>query len=128
MTVELARNEQGCWEDFRLEVTSAVAMTAVSEPLFEHVNECGGRALGLRFQAAAADFRIAAPEHADFPPADLVILPVWPGDMKRRLGEAYVDEKLATISWWLLGVGALMALAGGAWMWSGARLESRART
>jgi hypothetical protein len=47
--------------------------------------------------------------------------------MKQRLGEAYVDEKLAVISWWLLGVGAVMALAGAAWMWSGARLGSRAR-
>jgi hypothetical protein len=118
-TVELARNEQGCWEDFRLDVQSPVGMVAVSEPLFGHLNECGGRPLGLKFQAPAAEFQITVPEHADFPPADLVILPVWPGDMKQRLGEAYVDEKLAAIARWLMGVGAVLALAGGAGMWAG---------
>jgi hypothetical protein len=119
ITVELARNEQGCWEDFHLDVISPVALQPVSKPLPGHLNECAGRALGLAFQAPAADFAITAPEHAKFPPADLVVLPVWPGDMQRRLGDAYVDEKLAVIAWWLMGAGAVLALAGVTGMWRG---------
>jgi hypothetical protein len=113
VTVELARNEQGCWEDFHLDVISPVTLQPVSQPLPGHVNECAGRVLGLAFQATAADFAITVPEHANFPPADLVILPVWP-DMQRRLGDAYVDERLAVIARWLMGAGAVLALAGAA--------------
>lgn len=122
MTVELARNEQGCWDDFGLDVTSAAALTPVSEPVFGHGNECGGRSLGLKFQAAAADFAVTARESVDLPPGDLVILPVWPGDAKQRLGDAYVDEELGAISWWVMGAGAILLLAGGAAMrgWRGA--------
>ncbi len=113
LTVELARNEQGCWDDFHIAVQSPVALAPMSERAFGHVNECAGRALGLRFQTAA-NFHITIPDHENFPPAELVILPLWPGDEKQRLGEAYIDERLSQISRWLLGGGVLLALAG-AW-------------
>lgn len=113
LTVELARNEQGCWEDFHLDVKTPVPMETVTEPLFGHVNECGGRALGLKFQAPRASFEITVADHEAFPPADLVVVAVWPGDMKQRMGEAYLDERLAQLSQWLMAVGgAMLGLAG----------------
>jgi hypothetical protein len=128
VTVELARNEQGCWEDFHLDTESTVAFEADSQPLFGHLNECGNGYLGLKFRSPAAEFRFTAPEHAKFPPADLVILPVWPGDMKRHLGEAYVDEELAGVSRWLMGIGAILALVGAAGMWGRGRSTSLTAT
>jgi hypothetical protein len=120
LTVELARNEQGCWDDFKLDVKSAAALTPMTDPAFGHVNECGGRTLGLKFQGPV-DFQIVVSDQGDFPPAELAILPVWPGDMKQRLGDAYLDERLSVIARWVLGAGVLLALAGVVGMWPAAK-------
>jgi hypothetical protein len=116
VAITVARNEQACWEDFHWDMTASVSLDPSTSPAFGYLSACDGRLLGFKFSAAAGQtvtfvFRKSGTAEttpfppAPPPPADLVILANWSGDMKQRLGEAYVDQALRNASNYLLLLG-----------------------
>jgi hypothetical protein len=126
IAVEPARNEQGCWDEFFLDVKSTILLKPVTTPLYGHMTECPGHPLGLEFQAGPdqhVNLQIASQSEQPLPPADLVVMANWSGDMKQRLGEVYVDETLRKISNWLMVLGGVCL----AWAGIAARRSARMR-